>query len=137
MQTKKKDILVYLVELYKDLYSHKDIFKIDFKYSIKEVEIFFEQMQDISHTDINKKQIEEIIDNNILTLKTPDDIKDYLYNDNQSKDDLLKKLSLSEFAYLYNIIYSSPLKSNMRKIDALNSIEKYFKGISRAISMKP
>lgn len=39
--------------------------------------------------------------------------------------------------YLYEIVYKSPLKSNMRKIDALNSIEKYFNGIERAVSMKP
>jgi hypothetical protein len=137
MQTKKDDILAYLIELYKELYSHKNLFKMNFKYSIHEVDIFWEQMQAMYDIDIGKKPIiEEKISEEILALKKPDDIRDYLYN-NHSKDDLLKKLSLAECSYLYSIIYSLPLKSNMRKKDALNAIEKYFKGISRAISMKP
>jgi hypothetical protein len=137
MQTKKNEMLSYLVELYKELYSYKNLLKIDFKYSIRDVESFFEQIQDISVTDIDKKPIKEKVSDDILALKTPDDIENYLYSNNQSKDDLVNKLSLCECAYLYNIIYSSPLKSNMRKMDALNTIDKYFKGISRAISMKP
>jgi hypothetical protein len=137
MQTKKDDILAYLVELYKELYSHKNLLKMNFKYSIYEVENFLKQMQNMYDPDIGKKLIiEDKISDEILVLKKPDDIRNYLYN-NYSKDNLLKKLSLTEFAYLYSIIYSTPLKSNMRKIDALNAIEKYFKGISRAISMKP
>jgi hypothetical protein len=137
MQDKKTDILAYLVELYKDLYSHRDLFKTHFKYSIYEVENFYEQMKSISDTGASKKIKEEKISNDIRALKTPEDIKNFIFNSNQSKDDLLKKLNLVECAYLYDIIYSSPLKSNMRKIDALNIIEKYFNGISRAISMKP
>jgi hypothetical protein len=136
MQTKKNDMLAYLVEFYKELYSHKNLFKMNFKYSIPEIESFCEQMQDKYDAGIGKKSSKEKISNDILALKTPDDIRDYLYK-NQSKEDLIKKLSLGEFAYLYNTIYSSPLKSYMRKIDALDEIEKYFKGISRAISMKP
>jgi flagellin-specific chaperone FliS len=142
MQTKRTDILAYLVELYKDFYTHKDLFNVKFKYSIHEIENFYEQIKDISDTGVGEKPcVEGKISEDVMALKTSDDVKEYfskyLSNDNQSKDDLLKKLSLSEFSYLYNIIYSSPLKSNMRKIDALNTIEKYFNGISRAISMKP
>jgi hypothetical protein len=137
MQTKKNDMLAYLVEFYKELYSHKNLFKMNFKYSIPEIESFCEQMEDKYDTDIDRKPVPQKIGDDILALKTPDDIKSYLFNNNQSKDDLEKNLSLCECAYLYNIIYSSPLKSNMRKKDVLNNIEKYFKGISRAISMKP
>jgi len=48
MQTKKMDMLAYLVELYKELYTHKDILKIKFKYSVSEVEDLYEQMKDTS-----------------------------------------------------------------------------------------
>jgi hypothetical protein len=138
MKEEKTDILAYLVELYKNFYSHKDLFKTNFKYSICDVEDFYEQMKSISDNGVRKKTREEgRISNDIIALKTAEDIKNYLFNNNQSKGDILKKLNLDECAYLYNIIYSSPLKSNMRKIDALNTIEKYFNGISRAISMKP
>jgi uncharacterized protein YdeI (YjbR/CyaY-like superfamily) len=138
MQTKKTDILASLVAVYKDLYIHKDLFTVDFKYSISEVENFYEQMKASSNTSITEKRHEKgKISDNIMALKTPDDVKEYLSSNNQSKDDFLKKLSHDEFAYLYNIIYSSALKSNMRKIDVLNTIEKYFNSISRAISMKP
>jgi hypothetical protein len=138
MQTKKMDILTYLVELYKNFYAHKGLFKVNFKYSVCEVESFYEQMKNLSDTNISKKpNKEEKINDDILALKTSDDVKKYLFSNNQSKEDLLKKLNLDEFAYLYNIIFSSQLKSSMRKADALTAIEKYFNGLSRAISMKP
>ena len=136
MKTKDREILFYLVDLYKYLYSHKDLFKINFKYSIDDIEDLYKQIENISNETIknnNKKKIRD----DIFVLKTPDDIKKYLFCNNQLKEDLLEILSLSECSYIYNIIYSSPLKSNMRKIDAINTIEKYFNSISRAVSMKP
>jgi hypothetical protein len=138
MQANKTDILANLVSVYKKLYTHKDLLTVDLKYSINEVEDFYGQMKDSFNISTTKKKHEAgKISDTVLALKTPDDVKDYLSNNNQSKDDLLKNLSLDEFSYLYKIIYSSSLKSNMRKIDALNAIEKYFYGISRAISMRP
>ncbi|MDR2746553.1 MAG: hypothetical protein LBB77_03820, partial [Treponema sp.] len=129
----------YLVELYKEIYNHKDFLKLDFKYSISEVEDFYNQTNISSKVEKSSKK--ETIRDDILNLKTADDVKEYLSkyiaNANQSKEDLLKNISLSEFAYLYKIIYSSQLKPNMRKIDAFRTIEKYFNGISRAVSMKP
>jgi hypothetical protein len=43
------------VELYKELYIHKDLFKVNFKYSLSEVENFYEQMKDLSDTGVGKK----------------------------------------------------------------------------------
>jgi hypothetical protein len=142
MQHKRKDILAYLVEVYKDFYIHKDLFRVNFKYSPEDIEDFYKQFQD-SVIDGNgkKSHTKETIRSDILALKTADDIKGYLMKyrsgNTFSKDACIRELSLDEFDYLYKIIYESPLKSNMRKIDALNSIEKYFNGISRAVSMKP
>jgi hypothetical protein len=142
MRSKKTDILAYLVELYKKFYNHKDFLKIDFKYSISEVEDFYNQAKNLPENDkVEKSGKKETIRDDILNLQTADDVKEYLSkyiaNGSQSKEDLLKDTSLSEFAYLYKIIYSSQLKPNMRKIDAFKTIEKYFNGISRAVSMKP
>ena len=145
MPNQKADILAYLVELYKEIYNHKDFLKLDFKYTISEVEDFYNQtnQRKISSENDNVEKLnkKEIIRDDILNLKTVDDVKEYLskylVNGNQSKEELLKDTSLSEFAYLYKIIYSSQLKPNMRKIDAFKTIERYFNGISRAVSMKP
>jgi DNA repair exonuclease SbcCD ATPase subunit len=142
MLNKKIDVLSSLVEIYKDLYAHKDLFNVNFKYSPNEVENFYKQIQPtLKIEDIEKTKEKEGINEDILALKTTDDIKEYFMkwssDDNLSKEDLIKKLSLNEFGYIYTIIFSSPLKSNMRKIDALNAIEKFFTGISRAVSMKP
>jgi hypothetical protein len=142
MWDKRTDILAYLVELYKKIYNHKDFLKLDFKYSISEVEDFYNQAKILSENDIvEKSSKKENIRDDILNLKTTDDVKEYLSkyiaNGNQSKEVLLKDTSLAEFAHLYKIIYSSRLKPNMRKIDAFKAIEKYFNGISRAVSMKP
>ena len=140
MKNKEQDILRYLIKVYSDFYAHKNLFNIEFKYSPKDLELLNGNSQFSS--DINK-QIEkkESISEDILALKTPDDVKEYIskyYTDTMhTKDELMNKLNLKEFDYLYKVIYSTPLKSNMRKVDALNSIEKYFYGISRAISIKP
>jgi hypothetical protein len=142
MYQRKADILAFLVEVYKEFYTYKDLFKMNFKYSPSDIENFYKQFHD-SMTSGNNKQsnAQETIRADILSMKTVDDIKGYLikYRSNGvlSKDALIKELSLDEFDYLYKIIYKSSLKSNMRKIDALNSIDKYFNGVSRAISMKP
>jgi hypothetical protein len=130
------------VEVYKKVYEHKDFLKLDFKYSTSEVENFYNEIEVSSeNNNVERANKKETIRADILNLKTVDDVKGYfskyISNDNQSKENLIKDTSLSEFAYLYNIIYSSPLKPNMRKIDALKTIEKYFNGISRAVAMKP
>jgi len=142
MSNKKNDILSYLVNIYKDIYTHKDLFKINFKYPVNEIESVCKEIQDLFETsNIIKSNINQAISEEIQTLKTSDDIKDFLskyyFNGILSKDELINKFSLNDINYLYQIIYLTPLKSNMRKIDALNSIEKYFYGISRAASMKP
>lgn len=142
MSNKKSDILSYLVNFYKDIYTHKDLFKINFKYPVDEIESTCKEIQDLFETDnVIKSKIKQTISDEIQELKTTDDIKDFLSkyrcNGILSKDDLLNKFNLSDFSYLYKIIFLSPLKSNMRKIDAINSIERYFYGISRAVSMKP
>ena len=78
MREKKPDILSYLVELYKDFYSHKDLFKINFKYSIYEVENYYKQIKNKSDTSDAKKLNEENISEDILSLKTDDDVKGIL-----------------------------------------------------------
>jgi len=142
MKNKKNDILSYLEKIYKDIYIHKDLFNINFKYSVNEIESVCKEIQDLFETDnIIKSNTKQTISEEIQALKTTDDIKDFLSkyrcNGILSKDELVNKFSLNDINYLYQIIYLTPLKSNMRKIDALNSIEKYFYGISRAVSMKP
>jgi hypothetical protein len=62
-------------------------------------ESFYEQIKDISDTGAGEKPCTEgKISEDVMALKTPDDVKEYLSkylsNDNLSKDDLLKKLSL-------------------------------------------
>jgi len=138
---KEKDMLRYLINLYKDLYNHKDLFSFDFKFSPNEIEEVYKDDKTSFKIDKDKQRNCEIIGNDILALKTPESVREFMssynLNDKESKDNLIKKLNLQEFAYLYEIIYSSPLKSNMRKIDAFNSIDKYFYGISRADSIRP
>jgi hypothetical protein len=96
--------------------------------SFDDIEDFYKQFQD-STTDGKgeKPNTKKAIRSDILVLKTPDDIKAFLMKYRSggtfSKDALIKELSLNEFGYLYKIIYKSPLKSHMRKIDAFNSIE--------------
>jgi hypothetical protein len=142
MQHKKTDILAYLVDVYKDFYTHKELFRLNFKYSPNDIEDFYKQFQDsIADRTGEKSASKEPVRADILALKTVDDVKGYLVKYRSggtlAKDVLIKELNLEEFDYLYEIIYKSPLKSSMRKADALNSIEKYFNGISRAVSMKP
>jgi hypothetical protein len=143
MVNKEIDVLTSLVNIYKNVYTHKELLNLNLKYSQNEIEDFYQQMRTSIETKNAKKSDgkKEVISEDVLALKTPDDVKEYFMKyqsgSDRSNNSLIEKLSLTEFDYIYNIIYSSPLKSGKRKIDALNSIEKYFNGIARAISMKP
>jgi hypothetical protein len=111
MRNKKIDILSYLVEIYKDFYTHKDLFKTNFKYAPNEIESFYKEMQmSFENGNIVKSDTKETISDDIQALKTADDVKEFLskyYSNNGfSKDDLIKNLSLKEFDYLYNSCYA-------------------------------
>jgi len=142
MPNKKSDILSYLVKLYKDIYTHKELLNINFKYPINEIENTCKEIQELFEADNKtKSDTKQTISDEIKMLKTSDDVRNFLlkYHSNGIllKDELINKFNLNDFKYLYKIIYLTPLKSNMRKSDAIDSIEKYFYGISRAVSMKP
>jgi hypothetical protein len=144
MLNKEMDILTYVVDTYKDFYTHKELFNRKFKYSQDEIDGFINKIKneiEIKDKVISFVENKEVIRGDILALNSYDDVKKYIEtlktDSNLTKEDLLNKLSLKEWGYLYNIIYSSPIKSSMRKIDVLNSIERYFSSISRAVSMKP
>jgi hypothetical protein len=135
MRSSEVDMLAYLVDMYKDFYIHKDLFNKKFKYSINDIDEFLNQIKNVTPISMGSVS-KEIVRDDILALKTPDDVKRYLEKVDQ-KNNSLKELSLNELGHLYKILYYSPIKSNMRKFDVLNSIERYFAGISRAVSMKP
>jgi hypothetical protein len=106
MRNERIDILSYLVEIYKDFYTHKDLFKTNFKYAPNEIENFYEEMQtSFEAGHIVKSDTKETMSDDVRALKTADDVKEFLskyYSDNGfSKDDLIKNLSLKEFDYLF------------------------------------
>jgi hypothetical protein len=138
MWHKIMDILTHLTEVYKNLYVHKDIFKVNFKYSPDDIEDFYKKIQNLIEEKIVKKSVlKKTIRADIIALKTADDVKGYLYQANDTiNDTLIKEFSFDEYACLYEIVYKSPLKSKKKK-DALNAIKKYFHGIERAVSLKP
>ena len=79
--------------------------------------------------------------NNIFLIKTEDEVREY-YNknlmcNNDNQKECLKKISAKELKHLYNVLYSTPARTSIRKIDILRLIKMYFDGIDRALSMKP
>lgn len=147
MKKNQKIMIKDLAEFYLKLYSNKELFnKNYFKYTSSEINKFIDEVvavQSDSTSEINKINKEPIRDE-ILQLQSTDAIANYLYTNLKydklnptSKDELLSNISLSELKYLYYKIYSCEVKSKMRKIDIFNSIERYFDGINRALTMKP
>jgi len=77
----------------------------------------------------------------VLLIKTEDEVKEY-YNknlicNNEDQKECLKKISTKELKHLHGVLYSTPVRSSIRKIDILRLIKMYFDGIDRALSMKP
>jgi hypothetical protein len=143
MKKKEQDIILDLVNLYRELYPHRKLFKGNhFKYSPEEIIEVISNMVGNNHieTKINKKPIRE----SIMALESEDDVRGfyqenllYDYSDNNSREDKLRLFSTEELIHIYNLLYSTPSRSKARKVDLLNSIGKYFETIDRALRMKP
>jgi uncharacterized membrane protein len=142
MNTKKTAILNNLLNMYKDFYPSSAIFsKSYFKYSIEDVEKVIEEL--LSKPKIEPKKRAGIRDE-IKSIGSEEETKRFyernlIYNkeDETSKKECLKRITLDELKYIYSQLYSSPAKAKCKKEELLSLIEKYFNGIDRALGMKP
>jgi hypothetical protein len=143
MNNKEKSVLQSLLKFYVDMYASKDLFnKIYFKYSPQDVENVINSLQ--NEKKLSPKRDRKPIGELISSIKLENEVESYYSenlqynrNDKKAKEDCLKKITLDEFKYLYNILYTTPLRKNIRKSELLDLIEKYFASIDRAHSLKP
>jgi hypothetical protein len=146
--SKKNEVIQALFSLYKDMYDAKSLFnKSYFKYTPDQV--FKELKNELTDTIADSSKDVEIskslvIRDEILSLKNEMDVlnfmkKNFIYDNNavDARENLLKSYSTEELKHMYNILYSSPLRSKVRKSDVLTTIEKYFDSMDRIRSMKP
>lgn len=140
---RKEQILSNLMDLYEYLYPHRELFKKNyFKFSPEEITQVISDMLSENNNNQNKKN-RNVIRESITELKTEEDVRTFYqkhlqYNyDEQSRDEILKSYSMEELTYIYNILYSMPLRSKIRKNEIFNLIERYFESIDRALRMKP
>lgn len=143
MNKKEQDILQTILKLYCDLYPSREIFnKNYFKFTPEELENVIKNLHEEQKPNLQKNQ--NGISESILSIKTVGEVKSfYLENlrydrsDSKSKEECLKNITGEELKYLYSILYSSPIRTKIRKVELLDLIEKYFDSIDRAFSMKP
>ena len=142
LSQKELSVLQDICRLYEEMYAHREIFeKKYFKYEIEELRKILDKLTFEDHKkSVNKKGIR----NSILALHSTNEVRNfyekylnYDHSSQEAKKKCIKSITLQELTYLYNIIYSSPLRSNVRKNEVLDLIEKYFEGIDRALNMKP
>lgn len=142
LSQKELSVLQDICKFYEVMYSHKEMFdKKYFKYEMEEVRKILDKLTfEDNKKSVNKKGIR----NSILVIHSINEVRNfyekYLNYDHSSQEDkkkCIKSITLQELTYLYNIIYTSPLRSNVRKNEVLDLIEKYFEGIDRALNMKP
>jgi hypothetical protein len=143
MNKKTQEAIQALINLYKDMYQSKTLFnKSYFRYSPEEMDNILSNIisKEKNTKVLNKKPIRE----SILALKNEADVKKfyqenllYDHGDEKAREERLKDYSTNELGYIYNLIYTSPIRSKARRAELLDLIEKYFESIDRAISMKP
>jgi hypothetical protein len=144
MNSKEQNILQSLLKLYVDMYSSKELFnKLYFKHSPQDVENTIISLQEEKNPSPNTKR-KKTLKEAIFSIHSEDQVHSYYLqnlqydrNDSKSKELCLKKITLEELKHLYYILYTSPLKRNLRKSDVLDLIERYFASINRARSLKP
>jgi hypothetical protein len=144
MNSKEQRILQSLLKLYVDMYPSKELFnKVYFKYSPQDVEKTIISLQEEKTPSPNTKR-KKTLKEAISSIHSEDQVHSYYLrnlqydrNDSKSKESCLKKITLEELKHLYCILYTSPLKSSLRKSDVLDLIERYFASIERARSLKP
>lgn len=143
MKKKERDILQDLLKLYTDMYPSKELFnKAYFKYAPEEMAKIIDDFLTIK--EVTPQQGRNVVRESIQSIQTVEEVgKFYLENlqfdssDEKSKEECLKSISLNELKHLYNILFSSPIRANIRKNELLELIRNYFESIDRALSMKP
>jgi hypothetical protein len=144
MNNKEQNILQSLLKLYVDMYPSKELFnKLYFKHSPQDVENTILSLQEEKKPTPNTKR-KKTLKAAISSIHSEDQVHSYYLqnlqydrNDNKSKELCLKKITLEELKHLYSILYTSPLRSGLRKSDVLDLIARYFASIDRARSLKP
>ncbi|MEK4508231.1 hypothetical protein [Paenibacillus sp. FSL K6-2524] len=144
MSKRKHEIIQAVLTLYKDMYNVREIFRNSyFKYTPEEVIKEFEELL-IKQESLPTNDKTVTLKDSILALSNEEDMKRfylenlvYDHSDINAKEERLKTYSVEEYKYMYNILYSSPPRSNIRKGELLSAIEKYFDSIDRAKSMMP
>ncbi|MFT8323625.1 MAG: hypothetical protein ABF649_22490 [Bacillus sp. (in: firmicutes)] len=143
MNKREQEILQSLLKLYIDMYPSKNLFnKTYFKYTPEDIKKVFSLI--ISENQESSQKNRNRIRESILSINTEDEVKNFylenlLYNqsDIKFKEECLKRISLDELKHLYSILFSSPLRTNIRKNELLDLIRSHFDSIDRAKSMKP
>lgn len=143
MKQKEQNLLRNFLELYTELYVVKDLYKEKyFKYTPEEAQILVDGIicERDKQPTISKNELRQEIKN----ISTEEEVKNYFYNhlmfdrsNSEEKNACLNQISTNELKYLYAILYSTPVKSKIRKVELLDAIEKYFASIDRALSMRP
>lgn len=147
---KKKDlqIIQYIFNQYMDLYDKREMFNSKyFKFKKEDaLHVLNNINEDIEANDeiknVKEKKAVKLSDN-IAIIKTEEDVEKYYLNnliykhdDENSKKDMLKHISVAEIKYLYKILYKTDFKGKLNKATVLEGIEKYFENKNRALYLK-
>lgn len=143
MKQKEQSLLQNFLELYTELYEVKHIYKEKyFKYTPEDAKALIENI--IQEADRLPRSPGNEIRQEIKDISTEDEVKKYFYkylvydrNNPEEKERILNQINTTELKRLYTILYSTPVKTKIRKAELMDFIGNYFASIDRALSMRP
>lgn len=148
MKKKDLEIIEYIFNQYIDLYDKRDMF--NSKYFKFKKEDVLDVLNNINTDTVINDNIKKFkseksakLSENIAIIKTEEEVEKYYLNnliykhdDENSKKNKLKNISLVEIKYLYKILYKTDWKGRVNKTVVLERIENYFENKKRAVYLK-
>ena len=148
MRKKNEEIIEYVLKQYIDLYDKKEVLNNKyFKAKKEDVLDIVNSLNKIIEIEDYEKKVKtkktSDLSDNIVTIKTEEDVEKYYFNnliykhgDEKERKNVLKHISAVELKYLYNILYKTELRGRVNKLQILVGIEKYFENKNRALYLK-
>ena len=143
MTREERTALDRLLSLYFELYPCREVFKAKlFPYTPEELSCIFSSSQEESKLT---KDCSVVLREDVQKLKTIEQVKEFCSNlelldgtyDTLAENRAASELTVSDYKYIYSILYSTPIKGKVKKEVLVGHIVKYFKGIDRAQALKP
>lgn len=150
MTVSHEKILLYIKEIYSEMYKHKDL--LDKNYSIYtdiELNTAIDEIigllnSNTAESQKEKKSEKRPLREEIVNLNTANDTRKYLIekysydsSNSETKEKIIADCTADELRHLFNILFDYYPKDYKKKRDIFREIDRYYESSDRTNAMRP